>query len=90
MKEQLIPSTEHLEEDILALYVLMAPEVVERRGEIAAHLEHCAGCARLHQEITEYYAEVDELQKAEAESIFPAPSREARPGSQTTLSIKQF
>ena len=78
MKEQLIPSTEHLEEDILALYVLMAPEVVERRGEIAAHLEHCAGCARLHQEITEYYAEVDELQKAEAESIFPALQASSR------------
>ena len=79
MEEQLTPSTEHLQEGILALYVLKAPEVSEQRGEIAAHLEHCAGCAKLHQEITEYYAEVDELQKAEAESIFPTLLASSRP-----------
>jgi hypothetical protein len=72
MKDQVKPSTEHLEEGILALYVLKAKEVDERRGEIAAHLELCVGCAQLHQEITEYYDEVDELQKAEAEIDFPA------------------
>ncbi len=78
MEEQVTPSTEHLEEGILALYVLKAREVSERRGEIAAHLEHCAGCAQLHQEITEYYAEVDELQKAEAETISPALQASSR------------
>ncbi|MDP2884768.1 MAG: hypothetical protein Q8P51_07095 [Ignavibacteria bacterium] len=72
------PSTEHLEEDILALYVLKATEVNERRREIAAHLDHCAGCAQLHQEITEYYAEVDVLQKAEAETFFPALQASSR------------
>lgn len=78
MEEQVTPSTEHLEEGILDLYVLKAPEVNERRGEIAAHLEHCVGCAKRHQEITEYYAEVNELRKAEAESIFPALQTSSR------------
>jgi hypothetical protein len=41
MEEQVTPSTEHLEEVLLELYVLKAPEVNERRGEIAAHLEKC-------------------------------------------------
>jgi hypothetical protein len=78
MEEQVTPSTEHLEEVLLELYVLKAPEVNERRGEIAAHLEQCAGCARRHQVISEYYGEVEELQKAEVESIFPALQASSR------------
>ncbi|TSA23165.1 LamG domain-containing protein [bacterium] len=78
MEEQVTPSTEHLEERLLDLYVLRAPEVNERRGEIAAHLEQCAGCTKRHQEISEYYAEVEELQKTEAESIFPALQASSR------------
>ena len=78
MEEQVTPSTEHLEERLLDLYVLKAPEVNERRGEIAAHLEQCAGCTRRHQVIIEYYAEVEELQKADAESIFPALQASSR------------
>ena len=78
MKDQAIPSTEHLEERLLDLYVLKAPEVDERRSEIAAHLEQCVACAKRYQVMSEYYAQVEVLQKVEAESIFPALQASSR------------
>ena len=71
METQVTRSTEHLEEGVLGLYVLNAPELGERRREIAVHLEHCAGCAELLQEIASYYAEAEELQEAKTEIIVP-------------------
>jgi hypothetical protein len=63
---------EHLEENILALYVLDAPELKERRAEIAAHLDQCAGCAQLRNEMQHYYADVEVIQAKKDESVYPA------------------
>lgn len=63
---------EHLEETILALYVLDAPEIRERRAEIAAHLDQCIGCAQLRDEMKEYYDHVGAIQAKEDESMYPA------------------
>jgi hypothetical protein len=72
MDENVTQLTEHLEENTLALYVLHAPEVEERRQEIASHLEHCIGCSRLLEEIEGYYSEVGELQGSEEHSLLPS------------------
>ncbi len=63
---------EHVEETILALYILDAPEVKERRAQIASHLDQCAGCAQLYGEMKEYYAEVDALHVEGVEGTYPA------------------
>jgi hypothetical protein len=52
----------HPDEKTLELYVLDAMEVRDQRGEIEKHLRECAGCKALHQEISDYYAEVRALQ----------------------------
>jgi hypothetical protein len=69
---------EHLEETTLALYILEAPEVKEQGAEITAHLHECAGCAQLHAEMKQYYAEVDVLRANEDDSIYPALLESAR------------
>jgi hypothetical protein len=56
----------HLDEKTLELYVLGAKEVSSQRGEIEDHLRECAGCHALHQEISDYYAEVQALQEGAA------------------------
>ena len=51
---------EHVEEHILELYVLGSREVEGRRTEIRTHLETCAGCRSLAEEIASFYAEANE------------------------------
>jgi hypothetical protein len=62
---------EHPEESILALYILEADEVKGRRAEISAHLDHCAGCSQLVEQMRSYYAEVEAIRSKEAEEILP-------------------
>ncbi|MEK6570475.1 MAG: VCBS repeat-containing protein [Bacteroidota bacterium] len=57
----------HPEEKTLQLYALNAAEVKDKRAEIETHLKECAGCAALHQEISEYYDEVERLQEEQSE-----------------------
>lgn len=64
--------TEHLEESRLALYVLGAPEVQDRRKEIASHLADCAGCADLVEKIRDYYEDVEKIEQAEAPAFLPS------------------
>jgi hypothetical protein len=62
---------DHVEENVLALYVLNALEVHDRRDAILSHLKECAGCTLLHDDIREYYAAVGELQKTDTSAILP-------------------
>lgn len=63
----------HIEEHILELYVLGAPEAQDRARDIEEHLNVCAGCRELHGEITAYHHEVgviaEELARKASEAI---------------------
>lgn len=54
---------QHIDEKLLELYVLDAEEIKDQRAGIEAHLEECAGCASLHQEMREYYDEVEQIRQ---------------------------
>jgi len=56
----------HIDEEMLELYVLQSRKVENRRGEIEAHLNECAGCEALHREIKEYHAEAEQIREEEA------------------------
>ncbi len=62
----------HIEEYILELFVLGAPEVETRRPEILAHLEECHGCRSLVGEIQTFYSQLDHEFDAQAK----APNQE--------------
>lgn len=73
---------EHFDERTLELYVLKSDLVKERRADVAKHLIECRGCAALHREIEEYYAEAGRLQHDQAEKAahaLYAPDRAIRP-----------
>ncbi|HTY36744.1 MAG TPA: hypothetical protein VMH23_06520 [Bacteroidota bacterium] len=63
---------EHIEEKTLALYVLHAPEVEERKEEIAHHLQGCQGCTALLKQIEGYYGDFEEVQESEAHALLPS------------------
>jgi len=63
----------HINEETLELFILESPDVAEQRDAIEAHLASCAGCAALHHEIAEYYADVraeqDERERATSQAL---------------------
>ncbi len=72
----------HLDERTIELYVIQSELLKTRRGEVEQHLKRCPGCSALQNEISEYYAEVDRLQEAQAENATHAlymPDRGIRP-----------
>jgi hypothetical protein len=75
-------TSEHFDERTLELYVLKSDLLKERRGGVARHLKACEGCAVLHREIEEYYAEAAKLQDAQGQKAahaLYAPDRAIRP-----------
>lgn len=71
----------HVDEKTIELYVLDSGQMKSHRPAIAKHLKHCKGCAALHEEIAEYYAGVDDLQRAQAKNqvqALYAPERAVR------------
>jgi hypothetical protein len=51
---------QHIEQHTLELYVLNAASVKSRHAEIEAHLDECAGCRGLVEQMTESYRAVGE------------------------------
>ena len=58
---------QHIDEKILELYALNAEQVQSQKNEIEKHLQVCAGCASLYDELKEYYSEVEPLLKENLE-----------------------
>ncbi|MCX6143214.1 MAG: hypothetical protein NTZ35_08340 [Ignavibacteriales bacterium] len=72
----------HVDERTIELYVLKSDLLKGRRADVARHIAGCEGCASLHKEIDEYYAEARKLQDAQAEKAahaLYAPDRAIRP-----------
>ncbi|MBM4161870.1 MAG: hypothetical protein FJ217_12340 [Ignavibacteria bacterium] len=72
----------HLDERAIELFVLQSELIRDRRAEVARHLKRCPGCAALHKEISEYYADVKKLQDEQAKRAMHAlyaPDRAIRP-----------
>ncbi len=49
----------HVDDHTLELFILGAPEVADRKEEIAAHLAECAGCRTLAENIAEFFLEAE-------------------------------
>ena len=62
----------HIDEHTLELFVLDSSEIENRRTEIEAHLKECAGCAALHQEMMEYYNQVEQIRDKRAQATSQA------------------
>ena len=49
----------HIDDHTIELFILGAPEVADRKEEIAAHIAECAGCRNLAEKIKGFYLEAE-------------------------------
>jgi hypothetical protein len=77
--------TAHLDERTIELFVIGSELLKDGRAAVGEHLSRCAGCAALHREISDYYAEVAGLAEEQAKKAtlaLYAPDRGIRPWAQ--------
>ncbi|MBI3193632.1 MAG: VCBS repeat-containing protein [Ignavibacteriae bacterium] len=62
MLQKTQPLMNHIEEQVLELYVLGSAKVETQRDLITTHLQKCEGCSTLVAEMKSYYLEVEQIQ----------------------------
>ena len=73
--------SDHLDERTIELYIFRSNLLKDRCADVKKHLNECAGCAALHKEIFDYYAEVEMLRSEQAHKTahaLYAPDRSIR------------
>lgn len=62
----------HIDEKTLVQYTLDDEKIKDRQRDIEEHLNSCAGCASLCQEIKQYYDQVDRIRQQQAREVSQA------------------